>query len=641
MLKKFIISNSERFLSRWVVLIFDLFLVIFAYQSAVLLRFNLEPSAIPEQLLLEKLPLILGAYLIGFLFSRSHVGVIRHTSLVDTYAIFKAGAIGAAIVTAFSGYSRFTGLASAWLSLPFSIVFIHFLLNLFLMITSRLMIKLIFHTFRARNSARKKVLVYGAGTLGLITKNTLQDDTSSRFEIVGFIDDNPSKVGKSLEGIRIFSPAKALQADFLNRNKISQVIIAIQSGIAPEKRAEIVEECLKYDLRVKEVPAVDNWIHGELSAKQIKNIRIEDLLERETIKLDTSNISRELRGKVVLVTGAAGSIGSEIARQCIRYKPSKLVLLDQAESAMYELDYELKEMGSNDYACIKCIIGDVRDQDRMERVFEVCRPQVVFHAAAYKHVPLMESNPYEAVGVNIFGTKIIADKAAEFGVDKFVLVSTDKAVNPTNVMGATKRTAELYTQSLGNRPGCKTQFITTRFGNVLGSNGSVIPIFRKQINSGGPITITHRDITRYFMTIPEACSLVLEAGAMGQGGEIYVFDMGRSVKIYDLARKMIKLSGLQLGKDIEIKEIGLRPGEKLYEELLTQKENTQATYHPKIMIAKTARLDYSHLEIALADLEDCKRRYDNYRLVRGIKEIVPEFKSNNSEFASLDLKKSS
>lgn len=641
MLKKFIISNSERFLSRWVVLIFDLFLVIFAYQSAVLLRFNLEPSAIPEQLLLEKLPLILGAYLIGFLFSRSHVGVIRHTSLVDTYAIFKAGAIGAAIVTAFSGYSQFTGLASTWLRLPFSIVFIHFLLNLFLMITSRLMIKLIFHTFRARNSARKKVLVYGAGTLGLITKNTLQDDTSSRFEIVGFIDDNPSKVGKSLEGIRIFSPGKALQADFLNRNKISQVIIAIQSGMAPERRAEIVEECLKYDLRVKEVPAVDNWIHGELSAKQIKNIRIEDLLERETIKLDTSNISRELRGKVVLVTGAAGSIGSEIARQCIRYKPSKLVLLDQAESAMYELDYELKEMGSNDYACIKCIIGDVRDQDRMERVFEVCRPEVVFHAAAYKHVPLMESNPYEAVGVNIFGTKIIADKAAEFGVDKFVLVSTDKAVNPTNVMGATKRTAELYTQSLGNRPGCKTQFITTRFGNVLGSNGSVIPIFRKQINSGGPITITHRDITRYFMTIPEACSLVLEAGAMGQGGEIYVFDMGRSVKIYDLARKMIKLSGLQLGKDIEIKEIGLRPGEKLFEELLTQKENTQATYHPKIMIAKTARLDYSHLEIALADLEDCKRRYDNYRLVRGIKEIVPEFKSNNSEFASLDLKKSS
>ena len=340
-----------------------------------------------------------------------------------------------------------------------------------------------------------------------------------------------------------------------------------------------------------------------------------------------------------MVTGAAGSIGSEISRQLLHYSPRKVVLLDQAESALYNLENELKQKDPRNFKLTEFVIGDVANRKRMKRVFEAFKPDMVFHAAAYKHVPLMENNPYEAVNVNIFGTKIVADLSVEYGVDKFVMVSTDKAVNPTNVMGATKRSAEIYTQSLGNKRGVKTQFIITRFGNVLGSNGSVIPLFKKQIENGGPITLTDKRITRYFMTIPEACNLVLEAGSMGQGGEIFVFDMGESVRIYDLARKMIKLSGLRLGKDIEIKEIGLRPGEKLYEELLAMRENTKNTYHPKIMIAEVDSHSYQAVQHNFDDLPNALQGTDNLQLVACIKKIVPEFISNNSIFASLDLKK--
>jgi FlaA1/EpsC-like NDP-sugar epimerase len=385
---------------------------------------------------------------------------------------------------------------------------------------------------------------------------------------------------------------------------------------------------------VLNVPPVSSWINGELSFKQIKKINIEELLERDPIKLDEENISRQVKNKHVLVTGAAGSIGSEIVRQLVRYKPSKIILLDQAESPLYEVEMELKEQMAP--GSFEIVIGDVRNRDRMHNLFRTFRPQIVFHAAAYKHVPMMENNPSEAVFTNVLGTKVMADLAVEFGAEKFVMVSTDKAVNPTNVMGASKRVAEIYTQALGKT--AKTKFITTRFGNVLGSNGSVIPRFRQQIEKGGPVTITHPEITRYFMTIPEACQLVLEAGAMGNGGEIFIFDMGKSVKIVDLAKKMIKLSGLELDKDIKIAFTGLRPGEKLYEELLNDKEKTLPTHHAQIMIAKVKEYDLGEVSKEIESLISLFGSQNNNEIVRKIKNIVPEFISNNSEFEKLDVK---
>ncbi len=638
MLRKFILKNSNRFLSRWVVFLFDLVVITFAYQSSVLLRYNLEVSQIPRGLFSFKLPLIVTGYALGFLLSRSHIGVIRHTSLTDAYAIFKATLIG--IITVFlANLTAYTYPAfEPFFFVPNSIAVIHFLFSIFLLVSSRLMVKIIYNRFRTASSRKKKVLIYGAGTSGMITKHTLLHDTSNDFEIQGFIDDNPSKIGKKIEGITVYSRHKALDENFLQKNEVSQVIISIQKEMSNQKRSAFVDECLRNNLSVKIVPPVDSWIHGELSTKQIKSVRIEDLLERAPIELDSANVKRELKNKTILVTGAAGSIGSEIARQVLHYSPKKVILLDQAESAMYGLQFELKNKLPRLFETAECVIADVRDKRRLASLFDLYKPEVVFHAAAYKHVPLMEANAYEATGVNVLGTKNMADLSFANKVQKFVMVSTDKAVNPTNVMGATKRTAEVYTRMLSKHPDCETQFITTRFGNVLGSNGSVIPIFRKQIEEGGPITITDKNITRFFMTIPEACNLVLEAGSMGKGGEIFVFDMGRSVRIYDLAKKMIKLSGLTLNKDIEIVEIGLRPGEKLYEELLANKENTVPTHHPKIMIATPADLNYRQINSALQRLQASHRECQTTDIVRALKEIVPEFISNNSEFSELDLK---
>jgi FlaA1/EpsC-like NDP-sugar epimerase len=380
------------------------------------------------------------------------------------------------------------------------------------------------------------------------------------------------------------------------------------------------------------VPPVSSWINGELSFKQIKKINIEELLERDAIKLDEDNISKQVKNKTVLVSGAAGSIGSEIVRQLIKYKPSKIILLDQSESPLYEMEMELAEKCKKEQ--YEIVIGDVRNKDRMQNLFKTLKPQIVFHAAAYKHVPMMENNPSESIFTNVLGTKVMADLSVEFGVEKFVMISTDKAVNPTNVMGASKRVAEIYTQSLGKKS--KTKFITTRFGNVLGSNGSVIPRFRQQIEKGGPITITHPDITRYFMTIPEACQLVLEAGAMGTGGEIFIFDMGSSVKIIDLAKKMIKLSGLTLDKDINIVVTGLRPGEKLFEELLNDKEKTMPTHHAQIMIAKVKEYDLDAVAKDIDALISMFGSQNNNEIVTKMKNIVPEYISNNSEYEKLD-----
>jgi FlaA1/EpsC-like NDP-sugar epimerase len=409
--------------------------------------------------------------------------------------------------------------------------------------------------------------------------------------------------------------------------------------MSAKSKRKISDIFLDRGVVVKALPPVDKWVEGEFAMNQIHNVKIEDLLGREVIQMNNKRIGEEISGKVILVTGAAGSIGSEIVRQLIAYFPAKLVLVDQAESALYDLEYELAgKVPTNVQLIVN--IADVSDTRRVSKIFKTHRPDIIFHAAAYKHVPLMENNPYEAIKTNVIGTRILSELAAEVGVEKFVMVSTDKAVNPTNVMGATKRLAEMYTQSMNQLEGVKTKFIATRFGNVLGSNGSVIPLFKKQIERGGPVTVTHPEITRYFMTIPEACELVLEAATMGQGGEVFVFDMGESVKIIDLAKKMITLSGLRVDKDIEIRYTGLRPGEKLYEELLNNDENTLPTHHPKILIAEVNTPSYAYMEVATNDLNHLLSSGTNNSIVAKIKEIIPEYKSNNSVFETLDKKSS-
>ncbi len=640
MLKKFILNHTDRYLARWIILLLDLFLVFLAYGFSVLIRFNFDFLASAENGAMGKLPIVLFFYAIGFLVTRSYVGIIRHTSVTDAVNVFKGASFAVVCLFGLSLMEALSVNDRGLMYVPRSILVIHFLCTIFGLIGARLMVKYIYdNILSSKRINQKRVLIYGAGVSGLTTMHTLSQDPSRDSEVIGFIDDSLNKRGKAIGGVLVYEPKKVFTKEFVQKHRPHQVIISVQKSLSSKRKKEIVEMCLEFGLQVKIVPPFENWIQGELSAKQIKPVKIEDLLERDPIILDNVNISREIKDKVVLVTGAAGSIGSEISRQLLYYSPKKVVLLDQAESALYDLEIELRQNHPKALKVAEMVIGNVANKKRMKKVFEVFEPDIVFHAAAYKHVPLMENNPYEAVAVNVFGTKNIADLSVDFGVEKFVMVSTDKAVNPTNVMGSTKRCAEIYTQSLGNKRGVKTQFIITRFGNVLGSNGSVIPLFKKQIETGGPITLTDKRITRYFMTIPEACNLVLEAGSMGQGGEIFVFDMGESVKIYDLAKKMVKLSGLQLGKDIEIKEVGLRPGEKLYEELLAIRENTKNTHHPKILIAEVDSHSYKSVMHSFEDLQEAMQGTDNLALVGCLKKIVPEFISNNSIFASLDLKK--
>jgi FlaA1/EpsC-like NDP-sugar epimerase len=514
--------------------------------------------------------------------------------------------------------------------IPFSILIIDYLFTVFVMIAMRILVKTLYMEITNPSRFKRDVIIYGAGESGIITKRALDRDAGIKYRVIAFLDDDPRKAGKMLEGVRIYQPDKDLE-DLLRANSVAHVIISIQN-IASERKQAIIEKCMSHDTKVLNVPPVNNWINGELSFKQIKKIKIEDLLGRDPIRLDTDLIKTAYSKKVILITGGAGSIGSEIVRQIIPFNPEKIIVLDQAESPLYDLELEVRERLH--WTRFETVIGDVCKEERMRRVFDAFRPQVVFHAAAYKHVPVMENNPSESIHTNVYGTRVVAGLAHAFGVEKFVMVSTDKAVNPTSIMGATKRIAEIYCQSLQQVSG--TRFITTRFGNVLDSNGSVIPRFKKQIEEGGPITVTHPDITRYFMTIPEACQLVLEAGAIGKGGEIFIFDMGRSVRIADLARNMVKLSGLTVGKDIQLIFTGLRPGEKLYEELLNSKENTLPTHHPKIMIAKVAEYDHAEVSKNTDELVGLFEKQDNEAIVRKMKAMVPEYKSHNSVYEKLD-----
>jgi FlaA1/EpsC-like NDP-sugar epimerase len=614
-------------LPRWSILFIDTFICAFALSLAFVLRFDF--ASIPENDA-KNLPydfaIVLGIRLATFAVSKTYKGVVRYTSSRDTIRIFGVVLTGSFLIFALNILSLF---ALGYYFIPNSVIIIDGLVSLFIMISSRLAVKALY--FEIKNPAREKmnVIIYGAGESGIITKRTLDRDAAIKYKVVGFIDDDEKKQGKSVEGIFVFGQDKL--EELIKLNEVEFVIISIQK-ISIKKKNQITDLCLENNVRVLNVPPAAKWINGELSFNQIKSIRIEDLLERDPIKLDTAKIGSHLKDKVILITGAAGSIGSEMARQCSKFNPKKIYLLDQAESPLHELDLEFSDkLVKPPY---EVIMADVRNVDRMKNVFNTFKPQIVFHAAAYKHVPMMENNPSESILTNILGTKTVADLSHEHKVERFVFVSTDKAVNPTNVMGASKRIAEIYIQSLGKKSG--TKFITTRFGNVLGSNGSVIPRFKKQIEQGGPITITHPEITRYFMTIPEATQLVLEAAVMGSGGEIFVFDMGDSVKIVDLARKMILLLGMKEGKDISIVYTGLRPGEKLYEELLANNENTLPTHHSQILIGKVREYAYEEVKGIIEELIRSFDTQNNELIVQRMKDLVPEFKSNNSVFQKLD-----
>ncbi len=612
---------------RWSILIIDVIISAFSLTLAFFLRFNF--AHIPDADL-KTLPVAYSVTLlvrfITFFISKTYKGVVRYTGSKDAMRILFVIIIGSSLLVLFDIITRITiGI----FYIPLSVIIIDALVTMFIMICSRLAVKAIY--FESRNPEKQKstILIYGAGESGLITKRILDRDAAIKYKVVGFIDDDPKKKGRSLEGSFIYSPDKL--ESLITENDVESLIISILN-ISPSRKNEIIERCINQNIKVLTVPPVSKWINGELSFNQLKSVNIESLLERDSIKLNIDLIKKQLYNKRILITGAAGSIGSELARQILPFQPQRLFLLDQAESPLHELELELTDKFSSEN--FETVIADIRNKDRLENVFKSFSPELVFHAAAYKHVPMMEHNPSESVLTNVFGTKNLADLSVAYQIEKFVLVSTDKAVNPTNVMGASKRIAEMYVQSLGKT--VNTRFVTTRFGNVLGSNGSVIPRFKKQIENGGPITITHPDITRFFMTIPEACQLVLEAGSMGKGGEIYVFDMGKSVKIVDLARKMIKLSGLQEEKDIKIVYTGLRPGEKLYEELLADSENTLPTHHPQILIGKVKEYDFKEVNEKITQLIELFHSQNNIKIVSFMKNLVPEYVSNNSEFEELD-----
>jgi len=612
----------------WLVLIIDLIICFFSIILAYLLRFNFHIPPIEINSLPKVVTFVLFVRGGSFVFSNIHMSILKYTSTKDAVRIFFTIAFGS-LIFAIANFISFYALKASHV-IPFSIIVIDFITTILVITAYRLVFKIIYLEMYIPSKAKTNVIIFGAGESGFITKRSIDRDAGTKYKVVAFIDEDNKKIGKTVEGTSVYAYEELEK--LLDTNNIAHVILAVQN-LNPVKKKEIIELCLTYNTKVLNVPPVSKWINGELSFKQIKKINIEDLLERDVIKLDEKAIRKQILGKNVLITGAAGSIGSELARQIAKFSPNKIILLDQAETPLYHIELELSE--KYDDAFFDIVIGDIRNRNRMEKLFKTYSPHIVYHAAAYKHVPMMENNPSEALLTNIEGTKLMADLSIEFNVEKFVMISTDKAVNPTSVMGASKRIAEIYTQSLNIQN--KTKFITTRFGNVLGSNGSVIPLFKNQIDKGGPITITHPDVTRFFMTIPEACQLVLEAGAMGKGGEIFIFDMGKSVKIVDLAKKMVKLSGLTLGRDIQIVFTGLRPGEKLYEELLNQQENTIATHHPQIMIAKIKEYNYEYINNEMNELLKLFPLQNNIEIVKKMKHIVPEFISNHSEYEKIDL----
>ena len=566
---------------------------------------------------------------------KTYSGIVRYTGVQDAFRV----TFSLLVSTGILGFLSLVSLANdkTFISLPLVTLIVYAIFSFLNLIAYRVLVKYAFNYLRNSKMTPKNVIIYGAGEAGFATKRVLDHDISSKIRVVAYIDDNPRKESKVVDGVRIYAYEDLDQ--LLKMYDIDEIIISTFS-VPASRRSQLIETCLDQNITILTVPPLDKWINGQFSKRQLQTIRIEQLLERDPIKLNQEQLDKQIKGKRVLVTGGAGSIGSEIVRQLLNFNPATIVVCDQAETPLHELELELKATNKNTKLIF--FLGDVRNKARMMELFETFRPQIVYHAAAYKHVPMMELSPAEALLTNVGGTRLIADLSLQFKAQRFVMVSTDKAVNPTNVMGASKRLAEIYVQSLSRREGIETRFITTRFGNVLGSNGSVVLRFKDQIAKGGPVTVTHPNIIRYFMTIPEASQLVLEAGAMGEGGEIFVFDMGKPVPIVDLARKMIRLSGLVPNIDIEIKYTGLRPGEKLYEELLSDAENTISTHHDKILIAKIREEKIEGLETHFEELFTyAGQAGQSMAMVSKMKELVPEFVSNNSVFEKLDQTKAS
>jgi len=624
---------ANRNLPRNYVLMFDFLVVFFAHVFSYFTYQNFALLEISSLKLVTTATFTSVVYLVFIFIFRSYSGIIRHTGFYEVIKLFKTTGYAFLVLVVLMIINRYL-LAGAYFHISFPVLFMQFFIAFSLMIGARVIIRNIYRgLIQGKERTKRIVVIFGAGSSGILTKEALTHDKQTAYQVVAFLDDNCSKAGMVLDGVPVIRTQEFFQMQNSISNKVNLFIVSVQK-LGADRRREIIELALAKNYEVKVVPPVEAWLNNSLSATQLRKVSIEELMERPIIKLDRLNVAASIENRVVLITGAAGSIGSGLARQILSYKPQKLLLLDQAESALFDLQFELaKDANSNrENTRVEFIVGNINDAPFMSKLFEENQPHIVYHAAAYKHVPLMEENPYMALLVNVFGTRLVADLAIKYGTRKFVLVSTDKAVNPSSVMGASKRIAEIYVQSQAKNT---TLFITTRFGNVLDSSGSVIPIFKKQIEQGGPVTVTHRDITRYFMMIPEACSLVLEAGVMGIGGEIFVFDMGKPVKIWDLAKHMIQLSGFTPDKDIKITETGLRAGEKLFEELLFTGETHIATYHPKIMRAKARSGSLEVINQQLSELFHIHQAGDYREMVLKMKEIAPEYIPQNTIYESL------
>ncbi len=622
---------SRKVLSRSSILVLDIIILVFSCLTMYFVQYGFE-GLIPEvrQDITTICSILVLFNMISFIFFRTYRGVLRFSSFSDLLRIVYALMLGYFLsLLAIFAIKRLDPIFNISILTLASTFF----LNAFLMIFSRILVKEVYESITDSDAKSRNVFVYGTKQAGISVAKALKGNLEFNYRVLGFISDESHMVGKDIMGVTVHANDESLYR-IMNSKDVETVIVSPQKMDEIKNSTQLVN-FVDHDISLLTTVPINEW-DGKLSKKeQLKDIQIEDLLPRDPIRLSLVDIAFNIEGKRVMVTGAAGSIGSEIVRQVASFNPYNIILIDQAETPLHDLKLELHDKWRD--LRTEFIVADVSNYSRMDRVFINTRPQYIFHAAAYKHVPMMESNVSEAIQTNVLGTKTIADLAVKYRSSKFVMVSTDKAVNPSNVMGCSKRICEIYVQSLAKKielGGDKTtQFITTRFGNVLGSNGSVIPLFKEQIKHGGPITVTHPKIIRYFMTIPEACQLVLEASAMGKGGEIYIFDMGNPVKIIDLAKRMIRLSG---SKNIKIEFTGLRKGEKLYEELLNEVEHTIPTHHEKIMIAKVQEYEYRDVKQKVDELITVSYQYDDMETVRKMKEIVPEFLSINSPFEAID-----